>query len=216
MIAGSIVALYHAPSRAIQSTILHFAGGIVVAAVATQLIPLVIKQAQHLPLYIGFLTGSALMLTLEGLQKYVANHHLKGLPIGFLILVSVDLCIDGLLLGACFTANTKSGSIIALALSLETLFLGLALIHELSSVMRKQKSILTITLISLLIPISSLIGFYLLGMLSHHWLTGLISFGVAAFLYLAIELITKAHQVKDTPFTISAFFLGFLMILVIG
>ena len=52
--------------------------------------------------------------------------------------------------------------------------------------------------------------------LSPRVLEGVLSFGVAALLYLVTEeLLVKAHEVPETALTTATFFVGFLAILLI-
>jgi ZIP family zinc transporter len=45
----------------------------------------------------------------------------------------------------------------------------------------------------------------------------ILGFGIAALLFLVIEeLITEAHEIPDTPFTTSLFFVGFLIPLLLA
>ena len=56
----------------------------------------------------------------------------------------------------------------------------------------------------------------LLGGLLGPWLAGVISFGLAALLYLVTEeLLVEAHEVKETHPATAMFFVGFLTLIVI-
>lgn len=50
---------------------------------------------------------------------------------GLITLIAVDVLVDGLVLGLGFAAGEKAGLLLTVALTLEVLFLGLALAAEL-------------------------------------------------------------------------------------
>ncbi|MCQ6497972.1 hypothetical protein, partial [Vibrio parahaemolyticus] len=60
----------------------------------------------------------------------------KGTP-GLIVMVAVDIFIDGLVLGIGFAAGAKQGFLLTVALTTEVLFLGLSLTGELSESIRK-------------------------------------------------------------------------------
>ena len=61
------------------------------------------------------------------------------------------------------------------------------------------------------------LGITLLKGLSQEWSELVLSFGLAALLFLVTEeLLTEAHEEKETLIQTSMFFLGFLIFLLIG
>ena len=59
-------------------------------------------------------------------------------------------------------------------------------------------------------------GAYFLAGVSGAVLDAVMSFGVAALLYLVTEeLLTEAHEVNETPLLTSMFFVGFIALLMI-
>ncbi len=68
-----------------------------------------------------------------------------------------------------------------------------------------------------LILIGSLAGATILQQLSKETLEAVLSFGLAALLYLVTEeLLVEAHEEPETPLITSAFFAGFLLFLILG
>jgi ZIP family zinc transporter len=60
-------------------------------------------------------------------------------------------------------------------------------------------------------------GATLLSRLSGEWLELVLSFGLAALLFLVTEeLLTEAHEEEETPLLTLAFFGGFLLFLLLG
>ena len=137
---------------------------------------------------------------------------------GMQIAIGVDILIDGILVGIAFTAGTKEGVLLAVALSLELLSLGLALASGLISVGATMIRTVVLPLcLSLLLPLGALAGTTLLRGASSHLLAGVLAFGCAALLYLVTEeLLVEAHNVPETKSATASFFAGFLLFLVLG
>ena len=131
--------------------------------------------------------------------------------------VAVDVAIDGFLLGLAFVAGQKAGILLAVGFALEMLSLGLAT----CATCRRQgwtvvRTLTTVFGIGACFVIGTAIAAGLLGGLSGPWLAGVISFGLAALLYLVTEeLLVEAHEVKETHPATAMFFVGFLTLLVI-
>ena len=105
-----------------------------------------------------------------------------------------------------------------MALALETFSLGLAVILACADAQLSKSKNLTISLVlGILFFVGAIIGITLLSNLSQELLELVLSFGLAALLFLVIEeLLTEAHQEEETLFQTSMFFVGFLIFLLIG
>ena len=69
--------------------------------------------------------------------------------------------------------------------------------------------------VALLVPISALVV-QPVALLSPVWITGFLSFGLMALLYLVTEeLLVEAHEKPDSPLISAMFFVGFLALLLI-
>ncbi len=220
MFLGGIAALVRQPGPKLTSATQHFAAGVVFSAVAVELLPQIIEKRMPISLSIGFLLGLSLMIFIKFITGRIEN--IKGqtkkvLPLGMIIAVAVDLLIDGALISIAFAAGEKGGILIAIALTIETLFLGLS---TSASLLAKNLGRRLITLLSALLAVCVLIGaaggWAVITWLPHQWLNGILAFGVAALLYLVTEeLLVEAHEVDETPLITSAFFIGFLCILLL-
>lgn len=196
----------------------HFTAGIVFAAIATELLPKIAEV--HSPLHIatGFCLGVILMVGIktftERMQTSDSYERSDPFSWGLLISIGIDLFIDGLLIAIAFLSGEKTGKIMALALVLEVAFLSLSLSANL--IQKKVPPLFKIGIfvaLSLMIPFGTWSGIFILNLLPPAFFTEALSFGAAALLYLVTEeLLTEAHEVKDTPIITSSFFLGFLMI----
>ena len=221
MITGGIIAAYRKPGGSLRSFILHFAAGVVFSVVAVEILPDVVKNHQPLQVIIGFTLGVIAMLAIrkfsEEKEENAAEISSK-LPVGLLVAVGVDIFIDGLLLGIGFTAGATEGMLLAIALSVELLSLGMATATELgNNKIKRRQSIMLIVSLAAVFFISAVLGATLLHNLSHSALEIVLSFGLSALLFLVTEeLLTEAHEEKETAWHTSAFFGGFLLFLILG
>lgn len=222
MLVGGIVAIYKRPNGNIRSLILHFAAGVVFSVVAVELLPDVIKEHKPVQVVIGFALGLITMLLIKKFTEEKEETEVitsaGKLPISLLVAIGVDIFIDGLLLGIGFSAGSTEGMLLAIALSVELLSLGMATATELSqNKLTKQKSITVIALLSIVFFASAVLGATLLHNLSDSAMEIVLSFGLSALLFLVTEeLLTEAHKEKETVWHTSAFFIGFLLFLILG
>ncbi|KEQ29581.1 transporter [Pedobacter antarcticus 4BY] len=223
LIAGGVSVLYRKPNAAVQSIILHFAAGVVFSVVAVELLPDMIKIHKPIAIIAGFIMGIASMLLIKW---YTAKLELKEagnkgdqlLPWGMLTAIGIDILLDGLLLGIGFAAGAKEGMLLALALAMECLSLGLAISSSLLKLQMKGRKILLILMgLSVLFVMGAAIGFFVLHYTGDKVLEVVLSFGSAALLFLVTEeLLVEAHEQKDSPFYTAAFFAGFLIFMILG
>jgi len=222
MLVGGIVAVYKKPNGNIRSLILHFAAGVVFSVVAVELLPDIIKEHKPLQVVIGFALGLITMLLIKRFAEakseteFIASE--GKLPMSLLVAIGVDIFIDGLLLGIGFSAGSTEGMLLAIALSVELLSLGMATATELGqNKLSKKKSITVIAILSIVFFASAVLGATLLHNLSDSAMEIVLSFGLSALLFLVTEeLLMEAHEEKETVWHTSAFFVGFLLFLILG
>jgi ZIP family zinc transporter len=214
-IIGGIIAAYRSPGEKTRITVKHFAAGVVFAAVALELLPELVTNLKILPLIIGFCSGVALMLIVRKVSERFEGE--KG-STGLVISAGVDVFIDGLLMGVSFDVGLRAGIIITIALAIELLFLALSVASSLAKEGKsKSRIIVTTIILSLLVLVGATIGGTLLQGIHGSGLEGIIAFAVAAFLYLVTEeLLVEAHKgERDSAFSTTMFFVGFLIVLIL-
>lgn len=232
-IIGATIAAFRPPGAKLRSILQHFAAGVVFSVVAVELLPDVMKEHNAVATSIGFAIGVVFMLGIKKLTGEKSEPAIlennpefgktlleKSGSVSFSMLtgIGIDLLIDGFLLGIGFAAGAKEGKLLAFALTVELLSLGLAL----ASTMRRENvsifKVISITaLLSLLIFIGTFIGATLLQQVSAETLEAVLSFGLAALLFLVTEeLLTEAHEEPETPLITATFFAGFLLFLILG
>lgn len=222
MLIGGIVAVYKRPNGNVRSLILHFAAGVVFSVVAVELLPDIIKEHKPVQVIIGFALGLITILLIKRFTEEKSETEVitsaGKLPMSLLVAIGVDIFIDGLLLGIGFSAGSTEGMLLAIALSVELLSLGMATATELSqNKLTKQKSITVISVLSIVFFASAVLGATLLHNLSDSAMEIVLSFGLSALLFLVTEeLLTEAHEEKETVWHTSAFFIGFLLFLILG
>ncbi|WP_296713105.1 transporter [Rhodoblastus sp.] len=202
-IVGGAIAAIRQPSDQTRSIVQHLAAGVVFSAAAVEILPDVIHANAPVATAIGSCLGVVVMLGLQFAER-------RGSGILALTVVSgLDVFIDGLVLGLSFLQNARQGLLLAIALTLELGFLGLAV----ASGLRQQsprKIIGLTTLIALALPLGAAAGLAAAD-LPKPVLGGFYAFGLVALLYLVTEeLLTEAHEVEDSPAMPIAFFTGFL------
>lgn len=222
LIGTGMLAAYKKPGENLRGVILHFAAGVVFSIVAVELLPGIIKKHLPLEVLIGFGSGIGLMFLIEKLTKKnlavkdTANNGAAAK--GFLITLGVDITVDGLLLGIGFAAGEEQGILLSVALTIEIMALALALAAQLAADGYTKKRITNVLLVcGVIFLIVAVAGATLFRNLSDEILETLLSFGLAALLYLVIEeLLVEAHEIKEKSYMTLSFFIGFLIFVMIG
>lgn len=120
-------------------------------------------------------------------------------------------------LSASASLGEGQGRILTIALTLEVLFLGLALTIDLSRRgMPTARSVAIVGATSLTMAVGAIGGAAVLNGASHTVLAAVLAFGAAALLYLVTEeLLVEAHELTDTAPLTTMFFAGFLAIFIL-
>ncbi|MGH9908922.1 MAG: hypothetical protein ACRD8U_25465 [Pyrinomonadaceae bacterium] len=201
-----------------RSAIQHFAAGVVIAAVASDLIPEVEKIGTIGGILGGFAAGGATMIGLKWLvlkfEAFEKKRH--QLPVGLAAAAAVDTLIDGAIISAGFsTSQQQLGMLLTVALGIELFFLTLSVGTEFHK--HKQKhwvGIAVTTGIALLLLVGALVAFLVLGDASETTLAIFLAFGAAALIYLiAEELLVEAIEAEESLFSTAMLFTGFLVVL---
>lgn len=135
VVSGS-VAVARPPPAWLRGGILHLAAGVVFAVVAVELIPDLLRDHKPVETVVGFALGVVAMLALRAwtqlrekrdeARRGAAAKQTVALPAGILAGVGIDLGVDGMMMGIGFAAGAKEERMLAIALSVELMSLGLA------------------------------------------------------------------------------------------
>ncbi|HKP75723.1 MAG TPA: transporter [Longimicrobiaceae bacterium] len=213
---GAALAALRPPGAQLRSAVQHFAAGVVFSVVAVELLPDVARTHEYTEVAGGFAAGVVLMLVL---RRFTEKPESSGSPVTMLAAVSVDLLIDGILVGIAFAAGEKEGILLSVALGLELLSLGLALSFDLAraGLSRLRAAVVPVALAAGALLAGTFAGVLLLVDASPHLLATVLSFGCAALLFLVTEeLLVEAHEVPESTATTAMFFAGFLLFLLLG
>lgn len=188
------------------------------AAAGAEVLPDVVKDHRPIPVAVGFALGIGAVLAIRSLgQKAEAKDEGRSVPWGLYGSLATDLLLDGLLIGASFYVGARQGALLGGAIAAETFALGLALSSALAGRMSFAPIGWTLGTMAVILAGGVVFGDLALHLLSHEAITGLLSFGLAALLYLVTEeLLVEAHEAAETPFATAFFFVGFLIFLVLG
>lgn len=234
MVLGALLAVWRPPGPSLRSAILHFAAGVVFSVAAVEILPLIVQEHSPVVVALGFALGVALMLALRQLTRHLERVHARTppapsigresvppnsqLPWGLLLAIGVDIFLDGLLLGIGFAAGAKEGTLLAVALAFELFSLGLATAVELQQeTLTKARTVGIVALLAGSLVVGAVLGLTLLRHATGSLLVFVLSFGLAALLFLVTEeLLAEAHSEDESPWLTAAFFLGFLLFLLLG
>lgn len=243
-VLGAIISMCWPAMRRLRSHVLHLAAGVVFAVVAVELLPEIQRRALVGDVVLGFALGIGTMLSVDrvldrvrGKKERATNEaegmlgvpHLVhspsdlpratlGVGLSLLVAIGIDFLLDGLLLGVGFAAGARIGILLALAEAAEQLSVGLAVAGEMMSAGLSRTRVITIvSALGSLVLVSAVLGATVLSRLSGGLMEVVLSFGVAALLYLVTEeLLREAHEERETTTGTIMFFTGFLVFLVIG
>jgi zinc transporter, ZIP family len=219
VVAGGVLSSLRPPGAAMRSAVQHFAAGVVFAAL--ELLPDVMHRRLPVQTIAGFALGVVVMLLLKAFTEKKsegADATKVELPKTLLIALGVDIALDGLLIGVGFAAGEKQGLLLTVALTLEVLFLGLSASAALSGGGATRAMIALIMAgFGGLLLIGAGMGAAVLSGASSGTVDSVLSFGIAALLYLVVEeLMVEAHEGGPTsPWLCATFFVGFLALLVV-
>lgn len=221
VIIGGTVAAFRTPSAAVRSAFQHLASGVLFAALATELLPEVMHRRMPLVTLFGFVAGVAIMLGLKAATtRWEASESEPSagkVPASLIVTSGLDIALDGLLIGVGFAAGERQGVLLTIALTLEVLFLGVSSAAAFGKAPGSTKRIIGVSvLFATLLMVGAAAGAVFLSGESPVVIDALMSFGLAALLYLVMEeLMVEAHEVPETPLLTSMFFLGFITLLVV-
>ena len=189
LVAGALIASYHTPSAAVSSAVQHLAAGVVFAAAATEVLPDVQHAGSLGALLLGGGLGLGLMFTIKAIGGRLPGKW------SLIVLIGIDILIDGVVLGIGFASGARQGIVLLVALTLEILFLGLTASEEMrAAIDRRWLLILAVAAGGVLLPLGALLGGPIHA-LPPFWLTTAFSFALIALLYLVTEeLLVEAHQ----------------------
>jgi ZIP family zinc transporter len=221
LLMGSVVSSrWWTPSEQIKCYIQHIAGGLVFAAVGVEVLPDMLERGIPGAAAIGFVLGVALVVGIQVVSEKLSERRGGDSPWSLIGVITVDIFVDGVLIGVASVAGGEGGSqalLVTIALAAEMLSLGLSMGCTLrESGFSHAKVLVTSTLMGLATLCGAIGGYLVGGYVDAAWTEGILAFAAAALLYLAVEeLLKEAHEVKETPLATILFFGAFFSIMMI-
>ena len=216
-IVGGVVAFFWIPGVQARSAIQHFAAGLVIAAVASDLIPEVEKTGTPVGILSGFAAGGVAMIVLKWIVlRFERKKKSEGkTPVGLAAAAAADTLVDGAIISAGFSTGPQLGTLLAIALAAELLFLTLSVGSEFhKKKTRRWQGLGVTTGIACLLLIGALAAQILLRGASPATIAVFLSFGAAALIYLiAEELLVESIEAEESLFSTAMLFAGFLVVL---
>ncbi|MCH2134013.1 MAG: hypothetical protein MK116_09720 [Phycisphaerales bacterium] len=218
IVLGGWVATRRSPGPRLTSALQHFAAGIVIAAVCTEVVPEAIARDHVWSVIIGFTVGVALVMLVRELsgegrrrETPVEDEGADRVSIGMIVTTGIDLFIDGLLVGLGFTLTSASGELLVIAVTFEVLFIAMSLAATMRSAGVRLARVMTMLIVlGGLTVLGGVLGAWVLAGASGVFLSGLAAFAAAALLYLVVEeLLVAAHEQGETTLGSTLFFVGF-------
>jgi ZIP family zinc transporter len=215
---GGLVGFFWSPSIKVRSAIQHFAAGLVIAAVASDVIPEVERVGTAAGILGGFAAGGLVMIGLKWLVlRFEKREALRGrLPIGLSAAAGFDTLVDGAIISTGFSTGPDVGSLLSIALAIELAFLTLSVGSEFRKTRKKiwWRGPAVTTGIALMLPLGALGGGWALQGASPATVATCMAFGAAALIYLiAEELLVESFQAEESLVSTATLFAGFLVVL---
>lgn len=229
-IVGAAAGAYWPAMRRLRSHVLYLAAGVVFSVVAVELLPEIQRRALIWNVVLGFVLGIGTMLAVDRVLDRIrgsdddetsdasVSTSRPTVGLSLLVAIGIDFLLDGLLLGVGFAAGARIGILLALAEAAEQLSVGLAFASEMMNAgISRARIVSTVSALGSLVFASAVLGGTVLSRLSGGAMEVVLSFGVAALLYLVTEeLLREAHKERETTTGTIVFFVGFLSFLAIG
>ena len=217
LLLTGIVALFRTPGPRLRSALQHFAAGVVFEAAAVEVLPEIRQAHSPWPVILGFALGTGLVLAVGQFSRRAEQKGTTSVA-ALLTVTGIDVFIDGILIGIGFVGGAKVGVLLALALTTEFLFVGFTTAATLASTgFSSGRVVASNGMLAIFVLLGASVGAIVLAHVPVPLQIGVLSFGVAALLYLVTEeLLVEAHEVKETTFAAAMFFAGFLLFLVFG
>jgi ZIP family zinc transporter len=207
--AGAVYTVLWPPGVKVVSAVQHFAAGVVFYAAAGELLPDAVRGGSAWWVVLGGAIGILAMLLLRHLAEKARG------PAGLVGASAIDALIDGLVLGLGFAAGPRQGTLLAIALAIEFLFLGLSIAAAFAPGASRWLVTGATGGVALMVPLGALIAIPI-GALPMPYQRAAYAFGLIAFLYLVTEeLLVEAHEKPETAWGAALFFIGFLALTVL-
>jgi ZIP family zinc transporter len=214
---GGVLAYFWAPGLRARSAVQHFAAGVVLATVASELIHEVERMGTTFGILGGFAAGGVAMIILKWfVLKFERRERARNrLPVGLAAAAAADTLVDGAIISAGFSTGRRLGALLTVALGVELFFLTLSVGSEFHKGKSKRwRGLAATTGIASLLLLGAAGASFFLEDTSKAVLAVVLAFGAAALIYLiAEELLVESIQAEESLFSTAMLFTGFAVVL---
>jgi ZIP family zinc transporter len=213
---AAVVATVRSPTDRRRGAVQHFAAGAVFAVVAGKLLPDITERSAPVQMITGLGLVAALIVVLKVATRRASGKQQAITRLEVLITPATTLLITGLLLGIAGAAGFEHAVPLKVALTVELIFLNLAVVVVLQEREESPGKIIgTAVILGSFAVVGALAGAILLADLAREWIVVPLTFGVATLIYLVTEaLLIEARKNPETPLITAALFVGFLGFLI--
>lgn len=147
-----------------------------------------------------------------------SNSSRSSSSLGLMATTGADTLLDGLVLGSGFALSVRTGFLLAVALTIERVLLGISVGVPLQQGgTRMMRSVATVAGISALSPAGAVVGVWLLTGVNPQMLGVVLAFGAVVLMYLVTEeLLIEAHEAPQSLWGPTILFVGFLSNLLVS
>lgn len=221
---GALVIL--AIDRLSEKTLILFLGlaaGIMLSVVLLDLLPSALSYGSFLTSVLGFGAGLIFLIILSGLLASLESFSNfsgggKWRRMGYLIALGIALhdLPEGIAIAAGFTATTQLGWLLAVAIGLHNIPEGMAMATPLALSGLSPNGILGLAaLVSLVTPLGTLLGLFILG-LNRSLLSFLLALAAGAMVYVVFWEILPQCRKPHPRYGLAGIILGFLVIVILS
>ena len=216
LVVGGALGSTIRPGPKVRGIVAHLVGGLVLGTAAADLMPSATAAGHPLALAIGFCLGFILLLLINTFVDDSRQSELsRPRPMLLLLLpFLIDALIDGLVVGVSGDVG-ENGWVISVAIAMEMGLAALGLGTLLGRGGSRWRSTVAGSLMAVIYLAGLLASHLIKQLLEGPGMTGLLAFGTAALIYLAVEEVMKeAHRdgEEDSGIVNVALFIGILSV----
>lgn len=213
VLTGAIVSTRRQLTGRTTSLVQHAAAGTVLAGLVVDVLSKLLAAPHQLAYAaVGMIAGLAAMLAI---RQFLPDQEQSG-PGSLVVTVTVDILVDGVLIGLSAALGSGTGLLFAIALAPEMGLLGVTAAQSLKQTWPARKIIAIAAGIAAAITAAGALGWAIAGT-NAAATTAALGVGASVIIYLILEeLLREAHQTDTGPLEVAILFTCFLPFFLTG